>query len=121
MLSGVQTVYDVVYDLKGFAETGAFTLWYADVVYSVDISQRHSDHVVTATIKFKTLNKTPGMKPGQYKMIAKAYPDNGYTQLISKEVSVAKLVIRWKITFELNHICADETKARSPWRIAKVV
>lgn len=114
MLSGVQTVYDVVYDLKGFAETGAFTLWYADVVYSVDISQRHSDHVVTATIKFKTLNKTPGMKPGQYKMIAKAYPDNGYTQLISKEVSVAKLVIRWKITFELNHICADETKARSP-------
>lgn len=95
MLARIQTVYDVMYDLKGFSETGAFTLLYADVVYSVDINQRHSDHVVTATIKYKTVNTSPGVEgSGQNKMISKAYPDNGYTQLISREVSVAELITR---------------------------
>lgn len=87
MLTKVQTVYDVMYDVKNFVETGAFTLLYMDVVYIVEITQRHSDHVVNAEIKFESVNTTPGSQAGQYKMIAKSYPDNGYTQLINREVS----------------------------------
>lgn len=86
MVTSVQTVYDVKFDLKDFAETGAFTLLYSDVVYNIDIRRRHSDREVTATIKFETVNRTPGQRPGQYKMIAKSYPDNGYTQLVNREV-----------------------------------
>lgn len=88
MVTRVQTVFDVKFDLKDFAETGAFTLLYIDVVYIIEIIQRHSDRTVAATIKWENVNRTPALRPGQYKMIAKSYPDNGYTQLINQEVCI---------------------------------
>lgn len=86
MITRVQTVYDTKYNLQGFTEPGAFTLLYLDVVYCVDIIRQHSDRLVTATIKWETVNRSPGKRPGQYGMVAKAYPDNGYTQLICRQV-----------------------------------
>lgn len=89
MFTRVQTVYDVKYDVIGFKETGALTLLFTDVQYNIEIQRQHSNGSVSATIKFDTVNTTPGKRPGQYGMIAKGYPDNGYTQLVSREVSGA--------------------------------
>lgn len=84
MVTRIQTVFDVNFDLKDFAETGAFTLLYMDVVYTIEIRQRHSDRAVSATIKLEAVNITASA----YGMIAKIYPDNGYTQLINKVVCI---------------------------------
>lgn len=89
MFTGVQTVYDVKYDVIGFKGTGALTLLYTDVLYNIEIQRQHSNRTVTAAIKFDAVNNTPGKRPGQYGMIAKGYPDNGYTQLVSREVNSA--------------------------------
>lgn len=127
MLTNVQTVYDVMYDVKDFVETGAFTLLYIDIVYIVEITRRHADHVVKAEIKWINVNQTPGLRPGQYKMIAKAYPDNGYTQLINREVSVAVKMKQFgefcdeKMNRKLHSFLADETESIVARRTGKIV
>lgn len=93
----IQTVYDVRYDLQDFKEYGAFTLLYTDIIYAIEIKRQHSDRVVTPTIEWDKVNYIPGPIPGPFRMIAKGYPDNGYTQLVCREVNGADISINHMI------------------------
>lgn len=87
----VQTVYDVSFNLEGFNETGAFAMLFTDIVYDVEIKRRHLDRVVSGQIEFNGINRTPGPIPAPFYTYVQGYPDNGYTQLVSQEVSTGEV------------------------------
>lgn len=78
VLDGVQLVYDIDYDLKDYTGKGNFLLWNKEINFDLDIIRPHNSKQIQAEISFS------GTRPND--LIAEVYPDNGYTQLLAKEV-----------------------------------
>lgn len=83
MLKKVQTVYDVDYAVVNYTENGSFLLLFADVNFNLVITKTHSDQKVVPSIKYEGTNRG---QHGQYNMIATVFPNNGYSQLVAREV-----------------------------------
>jgi len=62
-----------------FKANTSFTLWFPSIEFPITIIKDHQTKPVTPTIQYGAIGS-------QNLLIARFYPDNGYMQLIAREV-----------------------------------
>lgn len=80
-LQGVSIVYDVDYNLKQFSGHGTIEIEYPTLVFEIEITRFHNTGQKVGTIKY--LHSTP-----RSDLKTRIYPNNGFTQLWAKSVSL---------------------------------
>lgn len=75
----MELVYDVDYDLAGYREHGTFMLYIPEILFNMYIGKDHQSQVISGSISFLTTGN-------QNVMITTVHPNNGYTQMVAREV-----------------------------------
>lgn len=80
-LNGVELVYDVDLKLENYTGHGVLIIRLEDTSFEMIVTKNHLSNKITAFVNYNGMNHS-----GQYEMSVQLFPDNGYMQLLVRQV-----------------------------------